>query len=109
MPLDEQRASALRAFAAYYARSLTDPALPAVFLAAEQPLEALVGDIIEAGRAAGNTAPGLGVRHEADLLVSGATSLGLDVLHERRSLADVQAVLDYHVSRIFPADAAARR
>lgn len=109
LPLDEQRTSALRVFAAYYARSLTDPALAAVFLAAEQPLETLVGDIIETGRTAGTTAPGLDVRHEADLLVSGATGLGLDVLHERRSLADVQAVLDYHLSRIFPADAAARR
>ncbi|MFI0156082.1 hypothetical protein [Streptomyces lydicus] len=32
-----QRATALRVFAAYYARGLTDPALAAVFLAAEQP------------------------------------------------------------------------
>lgn len=55
LPLDEQRASALRVFAAYYARSLTDPWLAAVFLAAEQPLEALVADIIGMGQAAGRT------------------------------------------------------
>lgn len=108
LPLDDQRAFALRVFAAYYARSLTDPSLAAVFLAAEQPLEQLVADIIAAGQAAGSTVPGLDRRHEADLLVAGATGLGLDVVHERRSLADVREVLDYHLARIFPADSAAR-
>ncbi|GAA4915810.1 hypothetical protein GCM10023237_40130 [Streptomyces coeruleoprunus] len=102
LPLDDQRAFALRVFAAYYARSLTDPALAAVFLAAEQPLERLVADIIGAGEAAGGAAPGLDRNHEADLLVAGATGLGLDVVHGRRSLAEVRAVLDYHVERILP-------
>ncbi|MEU4462860.1 TetR/AcrR family transcriptional regulator [Streptomyces sp. NPDC024017] len=103
LPLDEQRAFALRVFTAYYARSLTDPVLAAVFLTAEQPLEGLVADIIGAGEAAGSTAAGIDRAHEADLLVSGAFGLGLDVLHERRSLAGVRAVLDYHLARIFPA------
>ncbi|WP_181361323.1 TetR/AcrR family transcriptional regulator [Streptomyces sp. A244] len=106
LPLDEQRAFALRVFTAYYARSLTDPELAAVFLAAEQPLEDLVADIIGAGQAAGSTAPGIDRAHEADLLVSGAVGLGLDVVHERRSLAGVRKVLDYHLGRIFPAEAA---
>ncbi|MFV2120730.1 TetR/AcrR family transcriptional regulator [Streptomyces sp. Act-28] len=106
LPLDDQRVFALRVFAAYYARSLTDPSLAAVFLTAEQPLERLVADIIEAGEAAGATTPGLDRRHEADMLVAGATGLGVDVLHGRRSLADVRAVLDYHVARIFRADPA---
>ncbi|MEU1827510.1 TetR/AcrR family transcriptional regulator [Streptomyces abikoensis] len=101
LPLDEQRAHALKVFAAYYARSLTDPALAAVFLTADQPLERFVADIVETGRAAGMTAPGLDPQHEADLLVSGVTGLGLDVVHERRSLADVRAVLDYHITRVF--------
>jgi AcrR family transcriptional regulator len=105
LPLDEQRTFALRVFTAYYARSLTDPALAAVFLAAEQPLEGLVADIIGAGEAAGSTAPGIDRAHEADLLVSGAVGLGLDVVHERRSLAGVRTVLDYHLARIFPAAA----
>ncbi|GAA2430486.1 TetR/AcrR family transcriptional regulator [Streptomyces macrosporus] len=108
LPLDDQRAFALRVFEAYYARSLTDPSLAAVFLSAEQPLERLVADIIEAGRAAGSAAPGIDRRHEADLLVAGATGLGVDVLHGRRSLADARAVLDYHLARIFPADAASQ-
>ncbi|MET9865611.1 TetR family transcriptional regulator C-terminal domain-containing protein [Streptomyces sp. NPDC006386] len=108
LPLDDQRAFALRVFTAYYARSLTDPALAAVFLAAEQPLERLVADIIGVAEATGATAPGIDRAHEADLLVSGAIGLGLDVLHERRFLADVRRVLDYHLARIFPAGAAER-
>ncbi|WP_331770372.1 TetR/AcrR family transcriptional regulator (plasmid) [Embleya sp. NBC_00888] len=102
LPMDEQRGFALRVFAAYYARSLTDPELAEVFLAAEQPLEHLVADIIETGRAAGLVAPGLDAGHEADLLVSGVTGLGLDVVHNRRSLAEVRVVIDYHLARIFP-------
>ncbi|MFF8812878.1 TetR/AcrR family transcriptional regulator [Streptomyces pactum] len=108
LPLDDQRAFALRVFAAYYARSLADPSLAAVFLAADQSLERLVADIIEAGRAAGSTVPDVDRHHEADLLVAGATGLGLDVLHGRRPLADARAVLDYHVARIFPADTTTR-
>ncbi|MFJ8692326.1 TetR/AcrR family transcriptional regulator [Streptomyces roseolilacinus] len=108
LPLDDQRAFALRVFAAYYARSLTDPSLAAVFLSAEQPLERLVADIIAAGGAPGATAPGLDHRHEADMLVAGATGLGVDVLHGRRSLAEVREVLDYHVDRIFRAGPASR-
>ncbi|MEV0259594.1 TetR/AcrR family transcriptional regulator [Streptomyces sp. NPDC050732] len=101
LPLDAQRADALRVFAAYYARSLTDPELAAVFLHDEQPLEKLVADLITAGAAAGTTAVGLDPRHEADLLVSGATGLGMDVVHGRRSLTEVRGVLDYHVGRLF--------
>ncbi|UZJ33648.1 TetR/AcrR family transcriptional regulator [Streptomyces endophytica] len=106
LPLDTQRATALRVFAAYYARSLTDPALAAVFLAAEQPLERLVADLIGAARDAGRTAPGLDPWREADLLVSGAVGLGGDVLHRRRTLEDVRRTLDYHLERIFAGDRA---
>ncbi|MEV7194649.1 TetR/AcrR family transcriptional regulator [Streptomyces sp. NPDC093510] len=101
LPLDTQRTAALRVFAAYYARSLTDPELSAVFLHDEQPLERLVTDLIAAGAAAGTAVTGLDPRHEADLLVSGATGLGMDVVHGRRTLADVREVLDYHVGRLF--------
>ncbi|MEU7577100.1 TetR/AcrR family transcriptional regulator [Streptomyces sp. NPDC041068] len=98
LPLDGQRAAALRVFAAYYARSLTDPELSAVFLHDEQPLERPVADLIAAG---GGAVTGLDPRHEADLLVSGATGLGMDVVHGRRCLDDVREALDYHAGRIF--------
>ncbi|MFE0188607.1 TetR/AcrR family transcriptional regulator [Streptomyces sp. NPDC058989] len=106
LPVDAQRATALRVFAAYYARSLTDPALAEVFLAAEQPLERLVADLIGAAQDAGRTAPGLDAWREADLLVSGAIGLGGDVLHRRRTLDDVRRTLDYHLDKIFAGDPA---
>ncbi|GII55052.1 hypothetical protein Pth03_34410 [Planotetraspora thailandica] len=101
LPLDGRRRMALRVFAAYYARSLTDPTLASVFLSASHPLELLVAGILREAQHAGAAAPGLDPDHEADLLVSGISGLGMDVLHGRRTVADVQRVLDYHLGRIF--------
>ncbi|GAA3185535.1 hypothetical protein GCM10017688_45930 [Streptomyces ramulosus] len=102
LPLDAERRTALRVLAAYYSRSLTDPALAAVFLAPEHPLEDLVAGLLEHARAQGRCAPGVDPRHEADLLVSGVTGLGGDLLHGRRPREDVLRVLGYHLDRILP-------
>ncbi len=110
LPVDEQRRTALRVFLAYYVRSLTDPELAALLLHGSHPLEELVDTLIrqaagQAGRAASDTGP----RHEADLLVSGVTGLGLDVLHGRRTMAEVSRILDYHLDRLLgPAGARGR-
>ncbi|MFD3416434.1 TetR/AcrR family transcriptional regulator [Streptomyces decoyicus] len=109
LPVDAQRTTALRVFAAYYARSLTDPALAKVFLPDEQPLEHLVAQLITAARTDGRTAPGLDPWREADLLVSGAVGLGNDVLHGRRALDEVRRTLDYHLDKIFAGDPRTRR
>ncbi|GGV53431.1 hypothetical protein GCM10010277_50990 [Streptomyces longisporoflavus] len=101
LPLDAQRTMALRVFSAYYARSLTDPAIAAVFLSDEHPLEELVAGFIATAQSSGQTAPGLNARREADLLVAAAVGLGGDVLHERRTLDDVRETLDYHLDKIF--------
>lgn len=96
LPLDEHRRDSLAVMAAYYARSLTDPALAAVFLHENSPLEDLiVGLILAAG-----PRPSVDPAREADLLVSGITGLGIDLLHHRRSHADVRRTLDYHLNRI---------
>ncbi|MFE7609963.1 TetR/AcrR family transcriptional regulator [Streptomyces celluloflavus] len=112
LPVDEQRRTALRVFLAYYVRSLTDPELAAVLLHGSHPLEELVAALIrQAGAAgrAGRAAPDTDPRHEADLLVSGVTGLGLDVLHGRRTMAEVSRTLDYHLDRILgPAGARGR-
>ncbi|MFI2183961.1 TetR/AcrR family transcriptional regulator [Streptomyces sioyaensis] len=104
LPLDGQRATALRVLAAYYARSLTDPALAAVFLPDDHPLEQMVAELITQAQAGGRTVAGLDPWREADLLVSGAVGLGDDVLHGRRTLEDVRRTLDYHLDKIFAAD-----
>ncbi|MEV2256935.1 TetR/AcrR family transcriptional regulator [Streptomyces sp. NPDC050147] len=101
LPLDAQRAMALRVFSAYYARSLTDPAIAAVFLSDEHPLEELVAGFIATAQESGQTAPGLDARREADLLVAAAVGLGGDVLHGRRTLDGVRGTLDYYLGKIF--------
>ncbi|MFE3184665.1 TetR/AcrR family transcriptional regulator [Streptomyces violascens] len=101
LPLDEERRFGLRVLSAYYSRSLTDPALAAVFLSAEHPLEDLVAWVIGQAQEGGACRPGLDARHEADLLVSGAVGLGGDMLHGRRGAAEVTATLGYHLDRIF--------
>ena len=96
LPLDEQRRASLRVLTAYYAQSLTDPALAAVFLHQGSPLEELVAGLITAAGAR----PSVDAGREADLLVGGVGGLGLDLLHRRRSLADVRRTLDYHLDRV---------
>lgn len=96
LPLDDRRRMSLRVMTAYYARSLTDPALAAVFLHAGRPLEELVAALISAAGARTS----VDAAREADLLVGGVSGLGLDLLHRRRTRADVRRVLDYHLDRI---------
>jgi AcrR family transcriptional regulator len=100
LPVDAQRAFSPRVLNAYHARSPTDPALAAVFLPGEHPLEDLVAALLGSARAAGGVPPGLDPAHEADLLVAGATGLGVDVLHGRRGLEDARAVLGCHLDRV---------
>lgn len=99
LPLDDQRRTSLRVLTAYYTRSLTDPALAAVFLHDQNPLEDLVAGLITAAGARPSTDP----TREADLLVAGVTGLGIDLLHRRRTTADVRRTLDYHLDRILTA------
>ncbi len=96
LPLDDQRQTSLRVLTAYYARSLTDPALAEVFLPGDSPLEDLVAALITAA----GPKPSIDVAHEADLLVGGVSGLGLDLLHRRRTRADVRRTIDYHLGRI---------
>ncbi len=96
LPLDEQRRTSLRVMTAYYAWSLTDPSLAAVFLHQEHPLEDLVTALI----AAAGARPSIDPAQEANLLVGGISGLGLDLLHRRRTRADVRRTLDHHLNRI---------
>ncbi len=96
LPLDDQRRMSLRVMTAYYARSLTDPALAAVFLHEGSPLEDLVAALISAA----GLRPSIDAGREADLLVGGVSGLGLDLLHRRRTRADVLRTIDYHLNRI---------
>ena len=65
-PLDEQRRLSLRALAAYYARSLTDPGLAAVFLTGDRSLENLVALILRQASGLGLLRPAVDVDSTAD-------------------------------------------
>lgn len=107
LPLDEQRRAALRVFLAYFVRSLTDRELAAVFLHDEQPVEALVAELIRqslTGAPGPATGPVPDPRREADLLVAGVSGLGMDVLLGRRPLAEVRTTIEHHLGRILGAE-----
>lgn len=102
LPLDAHRRMALRVFAAYYARSLTDPELAAVFLDDAHPLEDLVAAVLLQARRHGLAPAWVDPSAEADLLVSTAVSLGGDAVHGRRTTASARRVFDYHLANILP-------
>jgi AcrR family transcriptional regulator len=101
LPIDEEHRDTLRVHLAYYVRSLNDPELAAVFLNDETPLEELVAGMLDQAHEAGELVSRVNARHEADLIVSGVNGLGIDLLHGRRQLDDVVAVIDYHLARLF--------
>ena len=101
LPIDDEHRDTLRVHLAYYVRSLNDPELAAVFLNDETPLEELVAGMLDQAHEAGELVSRVNARHEADLIVSGVNGLGIDLLHGRRQLDDVVAVIDYHLARLF--------
>ena len=101
LPIDEEHRDTLRVHLAYYVRSLNDPELAAVFLNDEMPLEELVAGMLDQAHEAGELVSRVNAKHEADLIVSGVNGLGIDLLHGRRQLDDVVAVIDYHLARLF--------
>ncbi len=115
VPLDEQRRLSLRVLAAYYARSLTDPALAAVFLAGDRSLEEFVALILRQAADSGLLRAGIDPGSTADLLVAGVTGLGLDVVHGTRRSRDVLEIIARQLDQLFddaariPAKTATRR
>ncbi|MFK4087950.1 TetR/AcrR family transcriptional regulator [Kribbella sp. NPDC020789] len=115
LPLDEHRRLSLRALAGYYARSLTDPALAAVFLTGDRALEGFIGLILQQAAGRGLLRAGVHVESTADLLVAGVTGLALDVVHGTRSARDVREIIARQLDQLFcdatsfPAKPATRR
>jgi len=115
LPLDEQRRITLRALAAYYARSLTDPALATVFLAGDRSLEEFIALILRHAATYGLLRPGVDPGSTADLLVAGVTGLALDVVHGTRQDRDVLEIISRQLdqlfadARTFPAKSSTRR
>ena len=108
LPADDERRTFTLLSTAYLALSLTDPAL------AINPLirnSNTVSDVIAAqlrtAQADGDMPAGLNPDLEATSLMTMSAGLGTSVLAGHSSLEQAQAVMDYHLHRLFPRTSAA--
>jgi AcrR family transcriptional regulator len=104
LPADDVRRTFTLVYTAYLALSLTDPAL------AIRPLvrnSSVVSDVIaaqlRAAQAAGHMPGPLDPDTEAISLMAMSAGLGTSVLADHSSPEQAQAVIDYHLHRLFPA------
>jgi AcrR family transcriptional regulator len=110
LPVDGERRTFTILYTAYLALSLTDPAL------AIAPLVKNSGAVIDvvaaqlrAAQAAGDTPADLDPDLEAFSLLAMSAGLGTSVLAGQSSAGQAQAVIDYHLDRLFPASGAPLR
>jgi AcrR family transcriptional regulator len=110
LPADDERRTFTVLYTAYLALSLTDPAL------AIKPLvknsDAVIDVVaaqLRAAQAAGDTPAHLDPDLEAFSLMAMSAGLGTSVLAGRSSVEHAQAIIDYHLHRLFPASRPALR
>jgi len=105
LPADDERRTFTIVYTAYLALSLTDPALAISPLARNS---SVVSDVIaaqlRAAQAAGDMPARLDPDLEAVILMTMSAGLGTGVLVGQSSAGQAQAVIDYHLRRLFPAD-----
>jgi AcrR family transcriptional regulator len=108
LPADDERRTFTLVYTAYLALSLTDPALAIRPLARNS---SIVSDVIaaqlQAAQADGDMPAGLDPDLEATSLLTMSAGLGTSVLAGQSSAGQAQAVIDYHLRRLFPAYPAA--
>jgi AcrR family transcriptional regulator len=104
LPADDERRTFTVVYTAYLALSLTDPAL------AINPLvrnSSVVSDVIAAQLRAAQAAGDMPGRLDPDLealsLLTMSAGLGTSVIVGQSSAGQAQAVIDYHLDRLFPA------
>jgi len=110
LPADDERRTFIVLYTAYFALSLTDPALAIAPLVRNS---AAVIDVVaaqlRAAQAAGDAPAHLDPDLEAVSLLAMGAGLGTSVLGGQSSPAEAQAVIDYHLYRLFPASRPALR
>jgi AcrR family transcriptional regulator len=103
LPADDERRTFTLVYTAYLALSLTDPALAIRPLARNS---SVVGDVIaaqlRAAQATGDMPGHLDPDVEAITLLAMSAGLGISVLGGQSSAEQAQAVIDYHLRRLFP-------
>ena len=104
LPVDDERRTFTVLWTAYFALSLTEPALAIAPLVRNS---AAVMDVVaaqlRAAQAAGGTPAHLDPDLEAFSLLAMSAGLGHSVLADQSSAGQAQAVIDYHLHRLFPA------
>jgi AcrR family transcriptional regulator len=110
LPADDERRTFTVLYTAYFALSLTDPALAIAPLVKNS---AAVIDVVAAqlrsAQAAGDTPARLEPGLEAVSLLAMSAGLGTSILAGQSSPGQAQAVIDYHLYRLFPASRPALR
>ena len=110
LPADEERRTFAVLNAAYFALALTDPALAiAPLVKNTNAVIDVVAAQLRAAQAAGDTPARLDPDAEALSLLAMSAGLGNSVLAGQSSLEQAQAVIDYHLDRLFPASRPALR
>jgi AcrR family transcriptional regulator len=103
LPADEQRHTFYVVYTAYLALSLTDPALAIAPLVKNSgAVLDVVAAQLRAAQAAGDTPVNLDPDLEALSLIAMSAGLATSVLAGQSSIEQAQAVIDYHLDRLFP-------
>ena len=104
LPADDERRTFTILNTAYFALSLTEPALATAPLVKNSDIVInVVAAQLRAAQASGDTPAGLDPDLEAVSLLALAAGLGTSVLAGQSSPERAQAVVDYHLDRLFPA------
>jgi AcrR family transcriptional regulator len=104
LPVDDDRRTFAVLNAAYFALSLTDPALaiPPLVKNSNAVIDVLAAQL-RAAQAASDTPAHLDPDAEALSLLAMSSGLGNGVLAGMSTAEQAQAVIDYHLDRLFPA------
>jgi AcrR family transcriptional regulator len=104
LPADDERRTFTVLYTAYFALSLTEPALAiAPLVRSSDVVITVVAAQLRAAQAAGDTPAHLDPDLEAVSLLAMSAGLGTSVLGGQSSVEQAQAVIDYHLDRLFPA------
>jgi AcrR family transcriptional regulator len=107
LPADDERRTFTIIYTAYLALSLTDPALAlAPLVRNSSAVIDVVAAQLRAAQAAGDAPAHLDPDLEAMSLMAMSAGLGTSVIGGHSSPGQAQAVIDYHLDRLFPAVAA---
>jgi AcrR family transcriptional regulator len=104
LPADDERRTFTLVYTAYLALSLTDPALAIAPLARNSnAVSDVIAAQLRAAQAVGDMPASLDPDLEAISLLTMSAGLGTSVLAGHSSPQQAQAVIDYHLRRLFPA------